>query len=85
MPAVVAALLPVFLLKLVVMPTVAIAIALGCGLSGANLSVLVCCTAVPAASNCYVLARQLGGAPFEEFRLIAIARCTNDGGHSPRQ
>ena len=61
MHAVVAALLPVCLLKLVVMPAIAIAIALGCGLSGANLSVLVCCTAVPAASNSYVLPRQLGG------------------------
>jgi predicted permease len=53
--------LPTCLLKLVVMPAIAIAIGLGCGLSGANLSVLVCCTAVPAASNSYVLARQLGG------------------------
>jgi len=49
------------LIKLVVMPAVAIAIALGCGLSGANLTVVVCCTAVPAASNSYILARQMGG------------------------
>jgi malonate transporter and related proteins len=48
-------------LKLVVMPAIAIAIALGWGLSGANLLVVVCCTAVPAASNSYILARQMGG------------------------
>jgi malonate transporter len=53
--------LPTCLIKLVVMPGIAIAIALGCGLSGADLSVIVCCTAVPTASNSYVLARQLGG------------------------
>jgi malonate transporter and related proteins len=53
--------LPTCALKLVVMPAIAIAIALGLGLSGANLIVVVCCTAVPAASNSYVLARQLGG------------------------
>jgi malonate transporter and related proteins len=52
---------PTCVLKLVVMPAIAIGIALGCGLSGANLTVVVCCTAVPAASNSYVLARQLGG------------------------
>ena len=46
-------------LKLVVMP--AIAIAHGFGLTGANLLVTVCCTAVPAASNSFILARQMGG------------------------
>jgi malonate transporter len=53
--------LPTCGLKLVVMPAVAIALALGFGLSGPNLIVVVCCTAVPAASNSYILARQLGG------------------------
>ena len=53
--------LPACALKLVVMPAIAIVLALGCGLTGANLIVVVCCTAVPAASNSYVLARQLGG------------------------
>jgi len=48
-------------LKLVVMPAIAIAIAAGFGLVGANLLVIVCCTAVPAASNSYILARQMGG------------------------
>ena len=53
--------LPTCLLKLVVMPALALGMAFGCGLSGANLAVIACCTAVPAASNSYVLARQLGG------------------------
>jgi malonate transporter and related proteins len=56
-----AAALVTCVLKLVVMPSIAIAIALGLGLSGANLLVVVCCTAVPAASNSYLLARQMGG------------------------
>ena len=47
-------------LKLVVMPAIAIALALGFGLSGTNLIVVVC-SGVPAASNAYVLARQMGG------------------------
>jgi predicted permease len=53
--------LPTCALKLLVMPAIAITLALGFGLTGANLIVVVCCTAVPAASNSYVLARQLGG------------------------
>jgi hypothetical protein len=53
--------LPSALLKLVVMPAIATAIAVACGLSGANLTVIMCCMAVPVASNSYVLARQLGG------------------------
>jgi malonate transporter len=53
--------LPTCVLKLVVMPAIAISIALACGLTGPNLIVVVCCTAVPAASNSYILARQLGG------------------------
>jgi malonate transporter len=53
--------LPTCLLKLVVMPAIAIAIAHACGLTGANLTVVICCTAVPAASNSYILARQMGG------------------------
>jgi malonate transporter len=53
--------LPTCVLKLVVMPSIALAIATAFGLSGPNLAVIACCTAVPAASNSYVLARQLGG------------------------
>ena len=48
-------------LKLVVMPAIAIALGLAFGLSGASLGVVACCAAVPAASNAYILARQLGG------------------------
>jgi len=53
--------LPTCAIKLVIMPAVAISIARSFGLSGTNLAVIVCCTAVPTASNSYVLARQLGG------------------------
>jgi predicted permease len=48
-------------LKLAVMPAIAIAIGHACGLSGTNLQVVACCASVPASSNSYVLARQLGG------------------------
>jgi len=48
-------------LKLIVMPAIAIAIGRAVGLSEASLVVVVCCAAVPAASNAYILARQLGG------------------------
>ncbi len=48
-------------LKLVLMPAMAIGIATACGLNGASLVVVACCAAVPAASNSYLLARQLGG------------------------
>ena len=49
------------LLKLVVMPAIVVAIGYGCGLSGTNLAVVACCASVPASSNSYVLARQMGG------------------------
>ena len=72
--------LPTCLLKLIVMPAIALGIAFGFGLSGANLAVVACCTAVPAASNSYVLARQLGGdAPLMAQILtveIALAALT---------
>lgn len=48
-------------LKLAVMPAIAVGIGHACGLSGANLSVVACCASVPASSNSYVLARQMGG------------------------
>src|SRR5258705_10767500 len=47
-------------LKLIVMPAIAIGLARAAGLSGANLTV-ACCASVPAASNAYILARQMGG------------------------
>jgi malonate transporter and related proteins len=55
-----AAALTVFL-KLVLMPALAVALALLFGLSGPNLAVVVCCAAVPTSSSAYVLARQMGG------------------------
>ena len=48
-------------LKLIGMPVLAIALALWFGLSGSNLSIVAACSAVPASSSAYVLARQMGG------------------------
>jgi malonate transporter len=55
-----AAALTVFL-KLILMPVVAVALALQFGVSGPNLAVVVICSSVPASSSAYVLARQMGG------------------------
>jgi malonate transporter and related proteins len=55
-----AAALTVFL-KLILMPAVAVALALLFGLSGADLTVVACCSAVPTSSSAYVLARQMDG------------------------
>ena len=48
-------------LKLIVMPAIAVALALFFGLTGANLVIVTACAAVPASSSAYVLARQMGG------------------------
>ena len=48
-------------LKLVLMPVLAIALAHWFGLSGSNLVIVAACSAVPASSSAYVLARQMGG------------------------
>jgi malonate transporter and related proteins len=48
-------------LKLVLMPAIAVALALTFGLTGANLAIVTACAAVPASSSAYVLARQMGG------------------------
>jgi malonate transporter len=48
-------------LKLVAYPVITIALALGFGLEGETLTILVLCAAVPAAMNGYLLARQMGG------------------------
>jgi malonate transporter len=55
-----AAALTVFL-KLILMPVVAVALALQFGVSGPNLAVVVICSSVPTSSSAYVLARQMGG------------------------
>jgi len=48
-------------LKLALMPVLAIALAHWFGLSGSNLTIVAVCSAVPASSSSYVLARQMGG------------------------
>jgi malonate transporter len=48
-------------LKLILMPAIAVALALWFGLSGSNLAIVTACAAVPASSSAYVLARQMGG------------------------
>jgi malonate transporter and related proteins len=48
-------------LKLAVMPLIAIALGMAFGLSGTSLAVVACCASVPSASNGYILARQMGG------------------------
>src|SRR6201996_938027 len=49
-------------LKLVLMPILAIGLALWFGLTGANLVIVAACSAVPTSPSSYVLARQMGGA-----------------------
>ncbi|UPJ46317.1 AEC family transporter [Bradyrhizobium sp. 200] len=49
------------LLKLLLMPAIAVALALQFGVTGSNLAVVTICSAVPTASSAYVLARQMGG------------------------
>ena len=48
-------------LKLIVMPVLAIGLALAFGLSGANLVIVAACSAVPTSPSSYVMARQMGG------------------------
>ena len=48
-------------LKLVLMPVLAISLGLLFGVTGAGLGVIACCSAVPAPPGSYVMARQMGG------------------------
>jgi malonate transporter and related proteins len=48
-------------LKLVLMPVIGVTLALQFGLTGSNLAIVTACSAVPASSSAYVLARQMGG------------------------
>jgi malonate transporter and related proteins len=48
-------------LKLILMPVLGIAMALWFGLTGSNLVIVAACSAIPASSSAYVLARQMGG------------------------
>jgi predicted permease len=56
----IAAAIGVFL-KLILMPVLGIALALWFGLTGSNLVIVTACSAIPASSSAYVLARQMGG------------------------
>ena len=47
--------------KLILMPALGIGLGLAFGLSGTNLVIVAACSAVPASSSAYVLARQMGG------------------------
>jgi predicted permease len=49
------------ILKLAVMPLIAITLGIHFGLTGTSLAVVACCSSVPCASNSYILARQMGG------------------------
>ena len=48
-------------LKLILMPVLAIALALWFGISGSSLVIVAVCAAVPTSSSAYVMARQMGG------------------------
>jgi malonate transporter and related proteins len=48
-------------LKLILMPAFAVALALWFGVHGSSLVIVTACSAVPASSSAYVLARQMGG------------------------
>src|SRR6266567_4749787 len=48
-------------LKLVLMPVIGVTLARWFGLSGSDLAIVTACSAVPASSSAYVLARQMGG------------------------
>jgi predicted permease len=59
-------------LKLVVMPAIAVALALQFGIAGSNLAVVTICSAVPTASSAYVLARQMNGDAPLLAQIIAL-------------
>ncbi|MDO9062887.1 MAG: AEC family transporter [Bradyrhizobium sp.] len=48
-------------LKLVLMPVLAIGLALWFGVTGSSLAIVAACSAVPTSASAYVLARQMGG------------------------
>jgi malonate transporter and related proteins len=48
-------------LKLILMPVLAVALALWFGLTGSSLAIVTACSAVPTSSSAYVLARQMNG------------------------
>jgi malonate transporter and related proteins len=48
-------------LKLILMPALAVTLAMWFGIGGGNLVIVAACSAVPSSSSSYVLARQMGG------------------------
>ena len=48
-------------LKLILMPVLAIALAVWFGVTGSSLAIVAACAAVPTSASAYVLARQMGG------------------------
>jgi len=59
-------------LKLVVMPVLAVALALSFGISGPGLVIVAVCSAVPTSSSAYVMARQMGGDAPLLAQIIAL-------------
>jgi len=49
------------ILKLMVMPALAVGLALWFGVSGTSLAIVAACSAVPTSPSAYVMARQMGG------------------------
>lgn len=70
------------LVRLLVMPILAVSIGQGLGVTGVGFAVIAIAAATPTATNGYILARQLGGdAPFMANLIIAnqLAGCGNAG------
>ena len=59
-------------LKLVLMPLIAVGLALSFGLSGSGLAIVAICSAVPTSPSAYVLARQMGGDAPLLAQIIAL-------------
>jgi predicted permease len=59
-------------LKLAVMPALAIGIGLVLGARGTPLAVIACCASVPTASSAYVLARQMSGDTGLMAEILAV-------------
>lgn len=59
-------------LKLIVMPVLAVALALSFGISGPGLVIVAVCSAVPTSSSAYVMARQMGGDAPLLAQIIAL-------------
>jgi malonate transporter len=59
-------------LKLVLMPVLAVALALWFGISGSSLVIVAVCSAVPTSSSAYVMARQMGGDALLLAQIITL-------------